>query len=113
MSQATADIVGTTGAKFTITVSSGTVTSAFLKVRGTPDVPLSIDTSGHEISIPNLSTADSKVRLDIVWAPGDQDAVIDVGFVTTGTVTPANPKGTLDAGKTPGFAKLFGKSVQT
>jgi len=109
LSQATADIVGTTGAKFRLKVSSGTVTSAFLKVIGTPDVSLTIDTSGREISIPNLSAGDAKVRLDIVWAPGDPDADIDVGSVTSGTVTAANPKGALDAGKTPGFAKLFGE----
>src|SRR5271163_328511 len=103
MSQTTADIVGTTGAKFTLTVDSGTVTSAFLKVTGVPDVPLTIGASGREISIANLPSGDSKVRLDIVWAPADPDAVIDVGSVTSGTVSAANPKGTLDAGKTPGF----------
>jgi len=109
MSEVTADIVGTIGAKFTLTVSSGTVTTAFLKVTGAPDVQLTVGGAGREITVPNLPAGDSKVRLDIVWAPGDTDAVIDVGSVTSGTVTAADPKGTLDAGKTPGFMELFGK----
>jgi hypothetical protein len=47
--------------------------------------------------------------LDLIWAPGDEDAVIDVGTVTSGTVNAAKPKHTLDAGKTPGFVELFGE----
>lgn len=109
MSETTADIVGTTGAKFAITVSSGTVTSAFLKVSGTADLALTMGPGGRDITVPSLPTGDSKVRLDIVWAPGDVDALIDVGNVSSGNATAANPQGTLDAGKTPGFVDLFGK----
>ena len=109
MSEATADIVGSTGAKFAITVTSGTVTTAFLKVAGTADVPLTVGPGGRDVTVPSLPSGDSKVRMDIVWAPGDVDAVIDVGNVSSGSAAPANPKGTLDAGKTPGFVDLFGK----
>jgi hypothetical protein len=109
MSEATADIVGTTGANFAITVTSGTVTTAFLKVQGKADVPLTVGPGGQAVTVPSLTSGDSKVRLDIVWAPGDVDAVIDVGNVSSGSATAATPKGTLEAGKTPGFVDLFGK----
>jgi hypothetical protein len=108
MSKATADISGTTGANFTFTVSSGTVTTAFLKVSGKPDAPLTISASGREMTVPSLPAGQSFVRLDIVWAPGDPDAVIDVGSVTSGTVSAADPNHTIDAGDTPGFVELFG-----
>jgi hypothetical protein len=109
MSEATADIVGTTEANFAFTVSSGTVTTAFLQVTGKPDVPLAIGGTGREMTVPRLPAAQSWVRLDIIWGPGDPDAVIDVGSITSGTVNAANPKHTLDAGNTPGFVELFGK----
>jgi hypothetical protein len=48
------------------------------------------------------------VRLDIVWAPGDSDATIDVAAGSSPTVAVANPKHTLDAGNTPGYVELFG-----
>ena len=108
MSQATADISGTTGANFTFTISSGTVTTASLKVDGKPDTSLTISASGREMTVPSLPAGQSWVRLDIVWAPADPDAVIDVGSVTSGTVSAAAPKHSLDAGDTPGFVELFG-----
>jgi hypothetical protein len=108
MSLATSDIHGPTGANFTFTVSSGTVTSAFLEVPTKPDTPLTIDGTGREITVPSMPAGKSWVRLDVVWAPGDPDAVIDVGSNAGGTVHAANPKHTLDAGNTPGFVELFG-----
>lgn len=109
MSQATADILGSVGANFTFTLSSGTTTNALLKVRNEPDTPLVIDGTGRGIAVPSLPSGQSRVRLDIVWAPSDPDAVIDVGAVASGTVNAANPQHTLDAGDTPGFVELFGK----
>lgn len=109
MSEATADIIGTKGANFTFTVSSGTVTSAIHKVPNKPDNPLKVEPTGREITVPDLPVGDSSVRLDIVWAPADPDAVIDVGTVISGTVNAADPKHTLDAGDTPGYVHLFGK----
>ena len=44
----------------------------------------------------------------LVWAPGDDDAIIDV---ESGSVTPADPRHTIDAGETPGFVELFGESA--
>lgn len=108
MSQATADIFGPTHANFTFTISSGTPTGAFLRVRGNPEVPLTVDSDAREISVPDLPTADSQVRLDIVWGDADPDAVIDVGKDPSGTVHTPDPKHTLDSGETPAFVKLFG-----
>lgn len=109
MSQATADIVGTTGANFTATIDSGTILSAYLEVSGQPVIALAIGANNSEVTISNLPAGESWVRLDIAWAPGDANATIDVGTVTAGTVSPANPKHTLDDGNTPGYIELFGK----
>jgi hypothetical protein len=109
MSQATADIVGTTGANFTVTIDAGAILSAYLEVPNQPLVTLKIEGNDREVTVPNLPSGDSVVRLDLVWAPGDSNATIDVGTVTTGTVTAANPKHTIDDGETPGYVELFGK----
>lgn len=109
MSQSTADIVGTKGANFTFTIDAGTILSAYLEVPNQPIVALSIGGSDREVTVPNLAAGDSTVRLDLVWAPGDDNATIDVGTVTTGTVTAASPKHTIDDGDTPGYVELFGK----
>jgi hypothetical protein len=108
MSRTTADIVGTTGANFTFTLSAGTITNAAKFAGNTqgPSFPLSGD--GREVTIQNLATGDTWVELDLAGAPGYGMAVIDVGTVTSGTVNAAAPKHTLNAGKTPGFVELFG-----
>ena len=106
MSQATADIVGTKQANFTFTLSAATITNAAPLVGNQPGQPLPF--SGREVTIQNLPSGELWVELDLIWAPGDGDAVIDIGTVTSGTVNAANPKHTLDAGKTPGFVELFG-----
>lgn len=108
MSQATADIVGTSNANFTITIDSATILSAYLEVAGQPVVALAIGADEREVTIPSLQAGESWVRLDIVWAPGDSNATIDVGTVTSGAANAANPKHTLDDGNTPGYIELFG-----
>lgn len=108
MSQATADIVGTAGAKFTATIDAGTVVSAYLEVANQPIVSLAIAGNNREVTIPNLPAGESYVRLDIVWAPGDPNALIGVGTVTSGQVAAANPKHRIDDGDTPGYVELFG-----
>jgi hypothetical protein len=106
MSQATADIVGTKAANFTFTISAATVTNAAFLLNNQPGASLPL--SGNEVTIQKLAAGESWVQLDLVWATGDPNAVIDVGTVTSGTVNAANPKHTLDRGKTPGFVELFG-----
>jgi hypothetical protein len=109
MSEITADIVGTKGANFTLRISSAMIVNARLIVPNGPDIGLTVDGANREVSVPNLPAGDSVVSLALVWAPGDFDAVIDVGKVTSGTVNPANPRHTIDAGDTPAFVELFGK----
>jgi hypothetical protein len=108
MSKATADIVGTTGASFTCTIDAGTILSAYLEVPNTPIVSLEIADDEREVTLINLPKGQSWIRLDIVWAPGDGDADIAVGTVTSGNATAATPAHTLDAGNTPGYIELFG-----
>lgn len=104
----TADIIGTTGANFTFTISSGSIVQAQLEAPGKPKQKLTVSADGSEVTVPSLPPGDSGVRLDLVWGPDDPDAVIDVGTVTSGTVNPAPAKGILTAGETPGLVRLFG-----
>ncbi len=109
MSEARADIVGTKRSNFTITIDAATIMSAYLEVPNQPIVSLQIGGNDREVTVPNLPDGDSVVRLDLVWAPGDPDATIDVGTVTSGTVKAAQSKGTIHDGDTPGYVELFGK----
>jgi hypothetical protein len=109
MSQATADIVGTTGATFTFTIDAATIFKAKLIVSNQPDLDLTVGGSDREVTVPRLPAGDSVVSLALVWAPGDADATIDVGTITTGAVNAASPKHTIDVGDTPGFVELFGR----
>jgi hypothetical protein len=108
MPQDTADIVGTKGAKFTITIDNGSIQSAYLEVPDQPIVALTISGDNQEVTVTSLPAGDSTVRLDIVWAPGDSNATVDVGTVTTGNATTSNPKPILQDGDTPGYVELFG-----
>jgi hypothetical protein len=109
MSESTADIVGSTGSNFAVRIDAATILSAYLEVTNQPNVSLAISGDHREITVPNLPAGQSWVRLDLVWAPGDPNATIDVGTVSTGTAVAANPKHTLDDGETPGYVELFGK----
>lgn len=109
MSQETADIVGTTGAAFTVTISSGGIGGAYLQVTGPPGTPLTVSGDNRNVTVPNLPSGASKIRLDINWKPDDEDAMIDVGTVTSGAATAANPKHRIDAGDIPCYVVLFGK----
>jgi hypothetical protein len=109
MSEDTADIVGTIDANFTVKIDSATIVTAFLMVKGQPNLPLAILGNKREVTVPDLPAGDSTVRLDLFWAPGDPDATIDVGTVNSGVAQAIPPKQTIDRGQSPGFALLFGK----
>lgn len=109
MSEATADIVGTTGAAFTATINSGSIDAAYLEVPSQPVTSLVVGDDNLSVSIKSLPAGQSWIRLDIEWAPGDSNATIDVGTVTSGTVNAANPKHRIDDGDLPGWIELFGK----
>lgn len=110
MSVASSDIHGKAGVAFKFNISAAAVARALLQVKGKPDVPLNV--SGDDKRVvevpkdPGLPAGKSFVQLDLVWAPGDPDAIIDV---ESGPVTAANPRHTIDAGDTPGFVELFGE----
>jgi hypothetical protein len=103
-----ANFSGTQKAKFTFTVSSGTIVNAFLEVPGQAKAKLPVSADGQGVTVNSLPAGASGVRLDLVWAPADADAVVNLGTVITGTVTrqPADP--ILIAGDTPGLVTLSG-----
>lgn len=114
MPEGTADIVGTTGANFTFTIDAATIVKATLIVKNQPDLDLTVKAGNREVIVPSLPPSDSVVSLALVWNPEDnKGATIDVGTVTTGTVSAASPKHTIDLGDTPGFVELFGKQNGT
>jgi len=113
MSQDTADIVGTTGARFTFTIDRGTIPKggATLLVTGQADKDLEVKSSGREVVVPDpgLPGGDSTVSLALIWTPGDhEDAIVAVGTVSSGTVTAATPPPYIENGQVPGYVTLFG-----
>jgi hypothetical protein len=107
MSKETADIVGSAGAKFTLTVSAGDIHKATLEAGSQADLPLAF--VGNVITIPSLPEGDSQVELGIFWGPGDTGATIDVG---SGTPKASDPKPTIDSSSPVAFVELFGESAQ-
>lgn len=117
MSEQTADIVGTTGSEFKITLSpdnpvgtTGKIKKATLQVAGQPDRDVAF--SDHEITLqePNtLAKGDSLLVLSILWGPGDSDSNIEVGAVISGSVQAANPLHYIQVDDIPGYVQLFGK----
>ena len=108
MSLATADIHGSTGANFTITVSAATILSAYLEIANQPKIALTIGQDLREVTVASLPAGHSLVRLDLVWSPGEKNATVSVGTVATGKVKNASGKSTLTAGDTPGYVELWG-----
>lgn len=109
MSAETADIVGSTGAQFTLTVSAGTVKHAKLEASPQPDVSLKVVGNVITIEGNGLPAGDSQVEMQIDWAPTDTGATIDVGTVTKGTATAADPKPTIESSSPIAFVELFGE----
>jgi hypothetical protein len=106
MSKEDAHIVGTTESNFTFTIDFGTIVKASLRVPGQPDQDL--PHSEQEITVLSLPVGDSKVQLVIVWGPGDSDATVDLGTVTSGSVR-LNVPAVIILGTNPFFVRLFGE----
>jgi hypothetical protein len=98
---------GTSGANFTITISSGTITLAQLHVTNQPVVTLAF--TNREVVIPNLPAGDSLVELALAWLDGEPNAIVDIGTITSGTVAAPSPKAIIDDNSSVGYVKLFGK----
>ena len=75
MAQDTATVVGPTGSKVTVAISSGTI----VNVAWCPPAPNAVKVptfGGQVITVPSLPAGDSSVRVDLSWAPGDDDAEV-------------------------------------
>jgi hypothetical protein len=114
MSEATADIVGPTGAKFTLTIDGATIakdenqSGAKLIVTGKPDIDLAVGGNGSGATVPSLPAGDSVVSLALIWPP-DANTAATIDVKPGSGVTAATPKPTVDLGDTPAFIELFGK----
>jgi len=109
MSLETSNIYGTIGANFTFTLSAGTIILAQLHVTNQPVITLAVGGNNREVTIPSLPSGDSLVELALTWLPGEPNAFVDIGTVTTGTATAPDPKARINDGSTFGAVKLFGK----
>ena len=105
MSEDRADVVGTTGSDFTLTVSSGTINSATLE-DGQTSRQLAVTGNGHAVRVTNLPSGDSFISMAMIWSPGDTDATVDVA--PGGDAHAADPKPIIDLGDNPGTVDLFG-----
>ncbi len=110
MSEDRADVVGTTGSIFTLTISSGEIESATLE-DGKTSQDLVVSDDGHSVTVPGLPSGDSFVSMAMIWSVGDTDAIVDVGTVTKGEAHAADPKPIIDLDDNPGTVDLFGKTV--
>lgn len=106
MSRETADIIGSVGAKFTATVTSGTIGEAKLN-----DAPLSIGPDNRSVTINGLPQGDSTVELAMAFAPGDAAALIGVGEVVSGSarVRYAPAPGYIPSNQTAATIQIFGE----
>ncbi len=70
---------------------------------------LTIGKSLQEVTVTSLPAGHSLLRLDLVWSPGEKNAIVSVGTVTIGMVKNAAAQSTLTAGDTPGYVELWGE----
>lgn len=108
MSLARADISGKTGSNFVATVSSSSIVQAQLSVIGKSPVTLSIGADKRSITVPDLPAGDSTIWIALIFAPGEPNATIGVGTVTSGSATPHNPPGIIYDNNAWGVIELFG-----
>ena len=108
MSQATADIAGKTGSNFVATLDASSIVQAQLSVVGQSPVTLSIGADKRSITVPSLPSGDSTIWLAVVFAPGEPNATIGVGTVTSGSATAHNPPGIIYDNSAWGVIELYG-----
>jgi hypothetical protein len=75
MPQKTATVVGPSGSKVTVAISSGKIEQVtwYLPAPAGAAAP---SVSGQVVTVPSLPSGDSTVRIDLSWAPGDGDAEV-------------------------------------
>jgi len=104
MSRASADIVGSVGASFVATIDSGSIVQASLGGQN-----LQIGADSRSVTVPNLAAGDSTIQLALVFAPGDPNANIGVGAVTTGPAQAQVPPGIILNTNVAEFMEPFGE----
>lgn len=105
MSKAFSDIFGSTGATFVATLDSGSIVQATLNGR-----QLTLANSRSVVvDAPGLPAGDSTIDLRVVFGPGEPDANIGVGTVTSGTAQAQVPPGKVLNQFPVGAMKLFGE----
>jgi len=93
-----ANIAGSIGSKFVVTIDSGTILQATLHLpgSGTADTPLPYTDQSVTVNIPTgLPAGPSLIRLAIDFAPGEANAHIGVGAVSSGSATASKPPGVI------------------
>lgn len=108
-----ADITGSKGAQFLVTLDSGTILQATLHIpgAGTADVPLPFTDQSVTLNVAaGLPAGVSKIFLIIDFAPGDPSANIGVGTVSSGNAAASVPPGIIidDGLHSFGVITLFG-----
>jgi hypothetical protein len=104
MSKALADIFGSTGTNFVAQIDSGSIVQATLKGQ-----ILAAGPDNQSVVVPSLPAGDSIIDLRVVFGPGDPDANIGVGAVTSGAVQAQVPPGRVLNQFSVGAIKLFGE----
>jgi hypothetical protein len=105
MSKALSDIFGSTQSTFVATIDSGSIVQATLNGR---QLTLA-DNQSVVVDPPGLPAGDSVIDLRVVFGPGEPDANIGVGTVTTGRVQSQVPPGKVLNQFPVGAIKLFGE----
>ncbi len=93
-----ANITGSTGAKFVVTNDSGTKLQATLHIPGSgaADTPLPYTDRSVTLNLATgLPAGPSVIRLAIDFAPGEPNANIGVGAVSSGNATASIPPGVI------------------
>jgi len=105
MSKALSDIFGSSGAEFVATIDSGSIVQATLNGR---QLTLA-DNRSVVVDAPGLPAGDSTIDLRVVFGPGEPDANIGIGTVTSGTVQAQVPPGKILNQFPVGAIELFGE----
>ena len=103
MSQASADISGSVGADFVATIDSGTIVQAMIGGQAA-----TIGADNRSVTVTGLAAGDSVIELALEFAPGDPDANIGVGAVTSGHAQAHNPPGIISSTHVADVIELFG-----
>jgi hypothetical protein len=104
ITEQTADIVAPTGKSFTLSISSGKISSASLE-QGAHSTPLTVGQDRMSVVVTPIPSGGSFVSMAMEWAPGDTDATVSATAPAKAVVPPP----IIDLGDNPGTVTVFGK----